>query len=186
MYDVEQRRELERAGLFDVKKPIWWIAESRGLAEFWRELRDLVTPNQAALSTDRIDRACERLIVESLLSEGRYATRGPEGPVREIRHHIEQHYLDDHDFVELARKHGLSSTHFRRLWNLLVGVPPARYLNELRLRQACRLLVESKASVAQIAEEMGFSDPLYFSRKFRTFTGENPTSYRKRYSAREL
>ncbi|HEV8245224.1 MAG TPA: AraC family transcriptional regulator, partial [Polyangiaceae bacterium] len=184
IYESEHRRELERCGLFNAQKPIWYLGETRSVAELWRQLRELLTQSWT-LSADRVDRLCEQLLVESLLCEGRSELRGPEAKVREIRHHIEQHYLEQHDFEQLSRKHGLSPTHFRRLWNTLVGVPPARYLSELRLRQACRMLVESRRSVATVADELGFIDPLYFSRKFRAFTGENPTSYRRRYGGRE-
>ncbi len=184
IYEADQRHELERAGLFSTAKPLWFLGDTRRVAELWRELRELLTQSYSP-SADRVDRLCELLVIESLLCEGRSERHGPEAKVQNIRHHVEQHYLAQHDFAELSRKQGLSPTHFRRLWNTLVGVPPARYLSELRLRQACRMLVESQRSVAAISAELGFVDPLYFSRKFRAFTGENPTSYRRRYGGRE-
>ena len=43
----------------------------------------------------------------------------------------------------------------------------------------------SALSLAFAAVTIGFVDPLYFSRKFRAFTGEDPTTYRRRYGGRE-
>jgi len=100
-----------------------------------------------------------------------------------VRRWIETHWRDDHDFDELARRHGLSPTHFRRLWQRSVGVPPHRFLIEGRLRHACRALVQTDTPIAEIARTHGFADPLYFSRRFRAFTGESASTYRRRYRA---
>ncbi|MDX2052577.1 MAG: helix-turn-helix domain-containing protein [Polyangiaceae bacterium] len=181
MYDGAQQPVLEQAGLFDASEPIWSLGETRRLAALSLELRTLCTASLTH-NMDRIDRVAEALLVEAHLAEGHAESSAPAARVREVLQLIEQRYLEDHDFLELARSHQLSPTHFRRLWNHLVGVPPARYVSELRLKQACRMLVESTAPVAKIAREMRFPDALYFSRKFRNFTGQNPTSYRRRYS----
>ncbi|MDZ4200290.1 MAG: helix-turn-helix transcriptional regulator [Kiritimatiellia bacterium] len=81
----------------------------------------------------------------------------------------------------IARRHGLSAATFRRYWNRYVQLPPARYVMTLRMREARRLLVETDLTVAEVAEQVGFEDPLYFSRSFRRLTGVPPSHYRARY-----
>jgi AraC-like DNA-binding protein len=54
---------------------------------------------------------------------------------------------------------------------------------EERLRQACRALIQTDAPIAEVARTHAFADPLYFSRRFRAFTGESASSYRRRYRA---
>ena len=103
--------------------------------------------------------------------------------VASVRRWVETHWRDDHDFDALAQRYELSPTHFRRLWQRSVGVPPHRFLMEERLRHACRALVQSDKPVAEIARTHGFADPLYFSRRFRAFTGESASTYRQRYRA---
>ena len=44
-------------------------------------------------------------------------------------------------------------------------------------------LTYSSMRINEIAQELKFKDPLYFSRKFRQFTGMNAVGYRKKYSS---
>ena len=48
------------------------------------------------------------------------------------------------------------------------------------LLEACRKLTYLPASIASIAYELGFQDPAYFSRLFRSETGRSPQTYRRR------
>ena len=87
-------------------------------------------------------------------------------------------YLQRHDFQALARAHGLSDSTFRRYWAARVGVPPAHYVMRLRLEEACRQLVETRLKIGEIAAATGFSDPLYFYRRFRSEIGVTAVTYR--------
>jgi AraC-like DNA-binding protein len=46
------------------------------------------------------------------------------------------------------------------------------------VREACRLLVETRKTVGEIAAELNFADPLYFSRRFKQLVGVPATEYR--------
>lgn len=52
-------------------------------------------------------------------------------------------------------------------------------LNAARMKRACHLLRSTLMSVVETADALGFSDMLYFSKKFRAYTGVSPTDYRK-------
>ena len=52
------------------------------------------------------------------------------------------------------------------------------YLNNYRLKQAVQLLMNSDKKVYEIADEVGFSDSAYFSKKFREVYGISPNSYK--------
>jgi AraC-like DNA-binding protein len=58
------------------------------------------------------------------------------------------------------------------------GFPPS-ILDRGRLRHACRELVQTEAQIAEIARAHGFAEPLYLARRFRTFTGESTSTYRR-------
>lgn len=47
------------------------------------------------------------------------------------------------------------------------------------MKRACHLLRSTLMSVGETADALGFSDMLYFSKKFRAYTGVSPTDYRK-------
>ncbi|HXR07467.1 MAG TPA: helix-turn-helix domain-containing protein, partial [Candidatus Acidoferrum sp.] len=50
----------------------------------------------------------------------------------------------------------------------------------LRMRQACRLLAATSMSVKEVAAVLGYDDPFYFSRLFKSVNGTPPTDYRLR------
>ena len=60
------------------------------------------------------------------------------------------------------------------------GVSPMAYLNNLRLSQAAFMLEDSALTVSEIARQVGFADPLYFSRIFRKKYRISPKNYSKR------
>lgn len=63
----------------------------------------------------------------------------------------------------------------------LVGVTPQRYVVELRIAYAARLLVETRAPVTDVCFESGFGSVARFSAAFRAAFDVAPTTYRSRY-----
>jgi len=78
----------------------------------------------------------------------------------------------------LAAMANLSVSHFCALFKRVTGFAPIDYLLHMRVRRACQLLDTTDHPVKRIAGEMGFSDPLYFSRVFRKVHGLSPKAYR--------
>ncbi len=79
---------------------------------------------------------------------------------------------------ELARMANLSVSHFSAVFQRELGFPPLEYLTRARMRRACELLDTTGLALKEIAETVGFSDPLYFSRVFRAIHGVSPSHYR--------
>ncbi|HEX6275016.1 MAG TPA: helix-turn-helix domain-containing protein [Polyangiaceae bacterium] len=184
VYSPTATDTLARRGYVTSERPLWSIGDTRGVQRHLDDLsRLLANPAALADQIDRIDRSCEQLILESLIGAAATPMESAADRVGSLRRWIETHWRKNHDFDELARRHGLSPTHFRRLWQRNVGVPPQRFLIEERLRHASRALVQTDAPIAEIARAHGFGDPLYFSRRFRAFTGESASAYRRRYRA---
>ncbi|TNF45015.1 MAG: AraC family transcriptional regulator, partial [Bacteroidetes bacterium] len=52
-------------------------------------------------------------------------------------------------------------------------------IREIRIREALRLLKHSEKNISEIAYQLGFSDPLYFSKYFKKEVGVAPQQYRK-------
>lgn len=82
----------------------------------------------------------------------------------------------------LARQSGISEIYFRRLFKEMFGTTPKQYILGLRTKKACKLLVESSASVGEIAEDCGFSSVYHFCRSFKENTGLTPSEYAKKNS----
>lgn len=79
----------------------------------------------------------------------------------------------------LAARVSLSRSAFAGRFSNLVGQPMFQYLTDLRVRRACELLRGSGLSVAEIAERVGYSSDLAFTRVFKSARGMTPSAYRR-------
>lgn len=177
-YLTEHLPAVKARGLIPADKPVWEMHEPVGIRRRVRELLDAVKDAAEYGQTDRIDRLCESLIVESLISDAASPLDPKERAVAAIRGYIEQHYREPLDLERLVRARGLSPSDFRRRWVAMMRMPPGRFVTGLRIQEACRLLNETDKTVAEVAEAVGYADPLYFSRRFRQIIGEPASSYR--------
>jgi AraC family transcriptional regulator, arabinose operon regulatory protein len=80
--------------------------------------------------------------------------------------------------AELSRVAGLSRSRFTVLFTEQLKMSPQAYLEAARLGRAADLLRASHWSIAEIAEEVGYANPFYFSTRFRRYFGTSPTRYR--------
>lgn len=81
--------------------------------------------------------------------------------------------------AQWAAARGLSREHASRGFTARYGVAPARFRLELRARHAWALAVVSQASLASIAQEVGFADQAHMSRAVAWLTGAAPTGWRR-------
>ena len=92
--------------------------------------------------------------------------------------YMHDHIGDAFSMRSLAKQVNLSPSRFRALFTAQVGLPPATYLQRLRLRRA-RLLVERTfLSIKEIMGLVGYNDPSHFSRDFRRQHGAPPSAFR--------
>lgn len=79
---------------------------------------------------------------------------------------------------DLASAFELSPEYVNAIFRRELGTTPGRFLVRERVLAACRLLTQDPKTVAEVAYEVGYSDPLYFSRVFKSVTGMPPSRYR--------
>jgi AraC-like DNA-binding protein len=80
---------------------------------------------------------------------------------------------------ELGRSVGLSRSALHERFVQLVGVPPMHYLAQWRMQAAARLLLESRATVAAIALDVGYDSEAAFARAFKRAVGKPPAAWRR-------
>jgi AraC-like DNA-binding protein len=80
---------------------------------------------------------------------------------------------------ELATAVLLSRSAFAERFTTLVGVPPMSYLTAWRMQVAAQGLRESRRSIAQIAEAVGYESEAAFARAFKREMGSSPGEYRR-------
>jgi AraC-like DNA-binding protein len=86
---------------------------------------------------------------------------------------------DEVEMEAIAREVGLSRPHFFKLFKQQMGITPNMYLNTLRSEQAIEDLTGTGKTVADIAEDLGFSSQASFSRFFASNVGISPSEYRR-------
>lgn len=79
---------------------------------------------------------------------------------------------------DMASATATSRSSLNRKTKSLLGVTPADFLKEARMKRACRLLLDTTKGVNDIAYSCGFSDPKYFSKCFKASIGMSPSEYR--------
>jgi len=179
IYQKSDFGRLRKNGLIDVDLPVWPITDPENLAGPLSEIGVLARSRDPESVVDRMDRVAERLILETRMHQRSLEPSGTR--MQAVLVEVERRLSESVDWRELAMRHGMSEPTFRRRWLDIFDLPPARYLQELRMHKACRLLVESRMPIRELAAQVGFRDELYFSRRFHLEHGVSPRDYRKTY-----
>jgi AraC family transcriptional regulator len=97
---------------------------------------------------------------------------------KRVANFIEEHLAEAISLKMLADLVGLSPYHFLRSFKQSFGEPPHRYWTGQRIERAKALLSNPRASITEIAFDVGFSGTSAFSATFHRTTGQRPTDYR--------
>lgn len=90
-------------------------------------------------------------------------------------------YRDENlNLTRLSRRIGLPSRQISNAINRTANMNVSQYVNQLRIREACRLLEETDQSVTSVMLEAGFQTKSNFNREFRRITGLSPVAWRER------
>ena len=103
-------------------------------------------------------------------------------PIRNAQLYIEEHYMEQITLEEIAKHVGLNETYLSSIFKKQVGKSLIDFLTYTRIQRAKELLLNREKSINEIAEEVGFNDAKYFTKRFKKFTGVSPNEYRKLFS----
>ena len=93
--------------------------------------------------------------------------------------YIQYNYANNIGVTDIALYVGISRSQLYRAFLQDFGISPHNYLQTYRINEACSLLHNPGLSIAEIAGSVGFNDPLYFSRVFKSIKGCTPTEYQR-------
>lgn len=143
------------------------------------KLNELILPNLFAIRTNSGKRDSEEQSAQDWAK--------PEG-ARKIEQSVAYmagHLNEPFQVAALAQAAHVSPSHFFVLFKRWTGFSPIDYLIRLRMREACRLLGSTSLSVKEISAGLGYDDPFYFSRLFKSVHGLAPSDYRSMIEQRE-
>lgn len=98
--------------------------------------------------------------------------------VDEALAYIKLHYMNSLTLGELAEQHAMSANRFSYLFHKYTGLRPIDYVVNYRLERACELLKAGNFPIREIADRVGYDNPLYFSRLFKKKFGVSPSAYK--------
>lgn len=93
--------------------------------------------------------------------------------------YIGTHYMEDIKIQDLAVISHMSESHFRRVFQDIVGMKPLDYINTVRVRMSCAMLRSTDDSVAEIATRCGFPAISTYNRNFLRVMATTPLKWRK-------
>ena len=110
-----------------------------------------------------------------------------EQPCASTRHaEAARQYIDDNvhtlnHISEIASFCGVHPDYLRRCFHARFQEGLARYVRRRKMDVACKMLSEGNASLAEIADEIGFSDAFTFSKSFKQIVGLAPSAWRQQF-----
>lgn len=105
--------------------------------------------------------------------------KGKASVARDVSEYIMAHFCEPIRLENLAERFFISESYLSRSFKDVIGVGITEYINILRIRKSQELLEDSKLSIAEIAQAVGFESASYFSRVFQKHLAISPSRYRK-------
>ena len=98
----------------------------------------------------------------------------------EVYKYVQQHFKDDISLATIAGISNLTPPSFCRLFKKRTGKNFVEYLNEMRVAEACKYLLDTDWSISEIAYNSGFKTVSNFNKLFKSVTGTSPKIYKAR------
>ncbi|UVI30031.1 helix-turn-helix domain-containing protein [Paenibacillus spongiae] len=100
--------------------------------------------------------------------------------IHEVLNLISHNIKEPYSIRDLAQHVCLSPSRLAHLFKEQTGDSILEFLLKMRLRQAAKLLEFTSRNITQIAADVGFHSPDYFTRKFSQYTGMTPSMFRNK------
>lgn len=99
--------------------------------------------------------------------------------VQNMIRYIQKHYEEPLTLEGLSEEFGYSRFYLAHTFSEMTGMSVMDYLQQVRMRAACRLLADEEKTVTEIAEACGYANVSSFSTAFRKRHGQSPSHYRQ-------
>ncbi|SMC87522.1 helix-turn-helix domain-containing protein [Novosphingobium sp. B1] len=160
---------LAHGGIATLSRPaatrsFWLAREMLGLQQEWQ--------GQGGLFLSLAESLVRALTGDG---QGNDPAEGADRRLDRFRQLVELHYRDHRDLEFYAVSLGLTRRTLARLTSARLGCSPMELVHRRLALEAQRLLRYTNATATQVASELGFDDPSYFSRFYQRLTGRRPS-----------
>lgn len=132
-----------------------------------------------ALALNYLERALIMVASRSSVSQGPKI----DSRIKAVITHMQRDLSSPLSIPDLAESVGISESRLAHLFSQETGIPPRKYMENLRLERSKQLLELTDMTIREIAHSLGFVSEFYFSQRFQGATGERPSAYRNRLRA---
>ena len=104
------------------------------------------------------------------------------GPVKTALYYIEKNYSNSNlSIIDIAQHCNVNANYLCGMFKSSTGKTINNYVNNLRIEESKKMLLETNLHIAQIADSCGFNDSKYFCKVFGKYVSLTPTEFRKKY-----
>lgn len=111
--------------------------------------------------------------------------KSTDGVIEKAKKYCEQHCAEEIDLQQVADYVCMNRNYFCALFKKATGQNFSKYMTEIRMQKAKRLLAETDYRAHVIAELTGYKNPSHFGRVFKTAVGMTPAEYRLMISTQQ-
>ncbi len=157
------------------------LAEPRHVAELYEQMAacaELPPAHRAPLADLLLRALLERLGAEKSGEPG--SAPQPRKVFARCRAYLLEHYPDAGGIGAAARACHVAPEYFSRLFRQYAGQTAARFLAQLRVDHAAKLMLRSNVTVKAAAAAVGYNDPYHFSRVFKRIHGVAPRTFARK------
>jgi DNA-binding response OmpR family regulator/predicted DNA-binding transcriptional regulator AlpA len=151
------------------------ISNRRRILDLWQSQSKLSQPSAPA-GTPRSDNPTPQAEAVAAVAEAKDLDN--EFYARFLQIFFEEISNPSINIEQIASKMGLGHSQFYRKIKSLTNYTPVELMRQLRLKQARKLLTTTSKSISEVAYEVGFSSPAYFTKCYRQAFGETPSNLR--------
>lgn len=157
----------------DIARVAWLCAEMLAVQSDWRAPQPLFL-------------ALAEALIRSLRTEPHEQEAVPQDSefLSGFRHLVELHMRQQRPISWYSGKLGTTSKTLTRICRRRLDATPMQVIHTRLAQEAQRLLHFTNATIAQVADDLGFSDPSYFSRFYLRMTGRRPRQDKDRHDSR--
>ena len=163
------------------KENVFYTGTSPDYAWLYRQMiqeLQLCRPNYEELLTLNLRHIF--IQINRYIKEGRQKGSDAQNEIERATHYFNEHYNEQINIDDYAASRHMSTCWFIRSFRQIVKVTPMQYILSLRMANAQSLLESTEYNISEIAEAVGYDNPLYFSRLFHKHIGVSPSEYRKK------
>lgn len=99
--------------------------------------------------------------------------------IETICKYVQENFVSDVSLAAIAKQHRISPSYLSLLFVKETGKKFSDYLTDCRINRAKEILKHTDKRICEVAMEVGYRDPYYFSNRFKKVTGVCPSEYRE-------